>query len=92
MLKKKKEYFNKSAKQYRFLSKLCFIPMLIPVGSLIYIAIKDEVRMLSLIIDIVLFVAIYVGYMSLRIKADILDEISAAISSDDDGKREIPAD
>ncbi|NLW82844.1 MAG: hypothetical protein GXY41_00320 [Phycisphaerae bacterium] len=74
-----KGYFEKSIKQYYFLSKVALIPMLIPIGILIYCSerILDEkpFSLNTLIMGIVLFVATYVGYMSLRIKADILKDI-----------------
>lgn len=76
---KQKEYFKKSVKQYRFLAKLCLIPMLIPIAVIIYciLAIDNEsgFSMNTLIMGIIFFVATYVGFMSFNIKADILKDI-----------------
>jgi hypothetical protein len=75
-----KKYFEKMIKQYRFLSKLCLVPMSIPAAVLIYCLINRHSKdinelMPTLIMGLVLFVATYVGYMSLKSKADIINEI-----------------
>ena len=89
LIEEEKKYFEKSVKQYKFFSKLCLVPMSIPVAVLIYCYSnfhnKDSNELMpTLIIGLVLFVATYVAYMSFRIKADILEEI--AIKTGFEGK------
>lgn len=85
------EYFKKSIKQYRFLSKVILAPLSIPVAILIYCAAnfhnKDANELMpTLIVGLVLFVAGYVGYMSFRIKGDILEELLTKPGFDEQAK------
>jgi amino acid permease len=93
MLEEEKSYFNKSVKQYRFLSKICLVFMFIPVAILIYCYAnpqnKDANKLIpTLITGLIFFVAIYVGYMSLQTKADILEEIATKPGFDEHLKTE----
>lgn len=81
LTEEEKEYFKKSVKEYRFLSKVVLPLFLIPVGVLIYCFTnfhsKDANELMPMLITgLVLFVGAYVGYMSLHIKADIFEEIA----------------
>ncbi len=86
-----KKYFEQCVKQYRFLSKVILVPLSIPVAMLIYCSAnfhnKDANELMPmLIVGLVLFVAGYVGYMSFRIKADILEEIATKPGFDEQSK------
>lgn len=86
-----KKYFEKSVKEYRFLSKVILAPLSIPVAMLIYCYAnpyeKDANELMStLIMGVVLSVAGYVGYMSLRIKGDVFEEIVKKPGFDEQSK------
>ena len=86
LTEKQKAHFEKSIKQYRFLGKLCIIPMLIPIAILIYCVLRidngGDFSLNILIMGIVFFVVTWVGYMSFNIKADILKDIVEGAEDD----------
>jgi hypothetical protein len=81
LTEEEKKYFVKIVKQYKLFSKLCLIPMSIPVAILIYCYInlheKDVNELMPMLMTgSFFFVVTYVGYMSFNIKADIINEIA----------------
>jgi hypothetical protein len=91
LTEEEKEYFEQCVKQYRFFGKICLVFISIPVALLIYCFAnfhnKDANELMpTLIMGLVLFVATYVGYMSSRIKADILEEIATKPGFDEQSK------
>ena len=91
LTEEEKKYFEKSVKEYRFLSKVILAPLSIPVAMLIYCCAnpyeKDADALIPMLITgLVLFVAGYVGYMSLRIKGDIFEEIVKKPGFDEQSK------
>jgi len=82
LTEEEKKCYEKNIKMYNKFSKYTILMMFIPVGFLIYkiaISTTNESRDYLSVTDIItlgfFFVVIYVGYMSFRIKADILKDI-----------------
>ena len=85
---KRREYYEKSIKQYKMFSKFSIIIMLMPIGVLIYCIERNTSKapfsLNTLITGMFFFVVTWVAYMSFNIKADILQDILDSHESDKD--------
>jgi hypothetical protein len=79
LTEREQAYCHRLIKMYRFLAKVALIPMAIPVAGVCYHCWRGgtvaTVRLETLVTEIVLFVAVWTGFMSFHIKADVIRDI-----------------